>query len=126
MTTRFFLLVLLLGIGSACASPKPKQQTRKLIQATIVERSAIPPFSGYLRTYVGFKVKADSSELDFFYPYFEEGKRLPEVGDVCDLAYHTESVDGHVGNIAINAKGSKVVDSFECESKGTEMVDFHP
>lgn len=108
------LLLVLLGMCS-CASAGTQQSSNKIGKAVIVERSIIPPYSGYLRTYILFKLKVDDSNLEVLYPHFEDGKRIPEVGEACALSYHVESVDGQVGDKSVKAANVKVIDSLACE-----------
>lgn len=115
MKAKHCLLALVLVAGSSCASTGADQQGIALQDTTIVERSAIPPYTGYLRTWIQFKVSSNGAELVVLLPHFEDGKRIPEVGDTCRIRYHTETIEGEVGDKNVQEAIANVADQIECE-----------
>ncbi|WP_379654230.1 hypothetical protein [Pseudoxanthomonas sp. UC19_8] len=47
-------------------------------------------------------------------PHFEDGKRIPEVGETCQIHYHAEVIEGQVGDKSVRAATANVVDQMEC------------
>ncbi|WP_242163616.1 hypothetical protein [Lysobacter sp. M15] len=48
-------------------------------------------------------------------PHFEDGKRIPEVGETCQIRYHAEAIEGQVGDKNVQEATANVVDQMECE-----------
>ena len=48
-------------------------------------------------------------------PHFEDGKRVPEVGEICEISYHAESVDGVAGEKNVQLASANVIDHLECK-----------
>ena len=108
-------MALALAVGGACASTGTAQQGDALQVAAIIERSAIPPYTGYIRTWIRFKVAANGLKLVVLLPHFEDGRRIPEVGEICQIRYHTEVIEGQVGEENVKQANANVVDQMECE-----------
>lgn len=115
MKARLCILALALAAGGSCASTGTDQQGDPLQDAVIIERSAIPPYTGYIRTWVQFKVKANGAERVVLLPHFEDDKRIPEVGETCHIRYHAEAIEGQVGDKNVQEATANVVDQMECE-----------
>ncbi|HEX7804373.1 MAG TPA: hypothetical protein VF471_16645 [Pseudoxanthomonas sp.] len=114
MRTKHFWLTLMLASGCSCASTLPEQARKELKQAVIVERSIVPPYTGYIRTWIVFKVKASDSIVEVLYPHFEDSRRIPEVGEICSINYHAEAVDGLIGDKTQKRQHANVIDQLKC------------
>lgn len=115
MKVRHCILALALATGGSCASPGTNEQGGALHDAAIIERSAIPPYTGYIRTWIQFKVRSNGMELVMLLPHFEDGKRIPEIGETCQIRYHTEVIEGQVGDKDVRDATANVLDQMECE-----------
>jgi hypothetical protein len=99
----------------SCASAQP--ETNKAINlknGVVVWRSDLPPYSGYTRTWVVFKIKYDELDLEVLYPYFSEEQKMPEVGQTCDMTYVTKKATGLAGQNFIEMASANIVLDFEC------------
>ena len=114
MKAKHCFLALALVAASSCASTGNTTPSTKLQGATIVERSIIPPYTGYIRTWVQFKVRANEADVVVLLPYFEDGKQVPEVGETCEISYRTGSVDGQVGDKNVRLASANIIDHLEC------------
>lgn len=115
MRDRLCIFALTLAAGISCASTGADQQSETLQDAVIIERSTIPPYTGYIRTWIQFRVKAKGKELVVLLPHFEDGKRIPDVGETCQIHYHAEVIEGQVGDKNVRETTTHVVDQMACE-----------
>jgi hypothetical protein len=109
------LLAVFLATGAACAATGTDQHRDALEDAVITERSTVPPYAGYIRTWIQFEVALNGTKHIVLLPNFEDGKRIPETGDTCHIQYHSEVIEGQVGDKYIRAATANVVDRMECE-----------
>ena len=115
MKAVYCLIALVIVSGSSCASTGNAPPSVTLQNAAIIERSIIPPFTGYIRTWIQFKVSANDTDVVVLLPHFEDGKRIPDIGDTCKIGYHIESVDGQVGDENVQLESANVIDHLECK-----------
>jgi len=115
MKAKHYILALSLATGAACATTGTDPRRGALNDAVITERSAIPPYTGYIRTWVQLKVKSNGTDLTVLLPHFEDGKRIPEIGETCRIRYHSEIIEGQVGDESVQEANANVVDQMECE-----------
>lgn len=115
MKATHYFLALILVTGSSCASTGSVPPSTTLHGVTIVERSITPPYTGYIRTWIQFKVRAAGTDIVVLLPHFEDGRQIPEVGEMCEVSYHIESVDGQVGDKNVRQVSANVIDRLECK-----------
>lgn len=60
-------------------------------------------------------MKAKGKERVVSLPHFQDGKRIPEVGETCQIHYHTKVIDGQVGDKSVRAATADFVDQMECD-----------
>lgn len=117
MKSKQYLMALTLIAGSSCASTGNTPPSTTLRGATIVERSPLPPYTGYIRTWIQFRVNVNGANMVVLLPHFEDGKRIPEVNEICEISYHTESVDGVAGDKNVQLASANIIDRLECKKR---------
>ena len=100
----------------ACASLQPEPQA-SVEEGLIFERTRIPAFTGYLETWIVFKVRNGRRDFDFYYQHFNNGNVIPNVGDTCTFTYRVGHVEGVAGEGFIDLKEALIVDRFQCVSE---------
>ena len=60
-------------------------------------------------------MSASGVDVVVLLPHFEDGKRVPEVGEICEISYHAESVDGVAGEKNVQLASANVIDHLECK-----------
>lgn len=108
------LMLLLLTASCASYSHDRRQESNELRNAVIASRSSLPPYTGFITTWVVFGADRDGKREEFLYPYFREDKSLPVQGDVCDISFHVETVSGQAGSELVNGLKSNVIDTLKC------------
>lgn len=115
MTSRHsFTIALFLSLCFGCRSiPSEEKHFEKLVDAEVVARSVLPPYSGILRTWVVITIRLKDTQLDVLIPYFHADQNLPAVGDTCEFITRQEQVNGLAGDKVVDTTTNIVAD-FKC------------
>lgn len=104
---RFFTVTVLML--SACAGTSPTKADAvsnalesTLVDAVIITRSATPPFTGVVKTWIALTARVDGRSVEVLIPYFSETQDIPQVGEVCSIGVVKEEANGIAGNRMIN------------------------
>ena len=108
------LLVLAVMAASSCATIERAAPVSPLEQALIVGRSVIPPYTGFVPSWIEYKVRRKRSDVVVLLPHFDNGRPLPEVGATCDISFQIQHVRGQVGDKISTVESANVIDSIKC------------
>ena len=100
----------------ACASV-PGERHASAEEASILERTPTPAFTGFLATWIVFKARSGRGNFDFYYKHFENGTVIPEIGDTCAFTYSLGHAEGVTGEGAIDVEPALIVDELRCGSE---------
>ena len=108
----FLTLMCCIGCGRAGQEIR-HSEVRRLIDAEVIARSVLPPFTGVVRTWVVLTVREDGTQLDILLPYFSAEQVVPRIGELCDFSVSLQDVDGLAGDKVVNATAN-IVDQVQC------------
>lgn len=80
----------------------------------IVERYVPRVGSGVFHVWATFAAASGDKKLHFATTYFGEGQELPQVGQTCDIEFHSEDIQGLIGARDNVWLGANVVDTVKC------------
>jgi hypothetical protein len=114
-SVRAISAALLCIVVNSCATKNIRQDGVSVRGAMIVERSEIPIPSGYLSTWVEYRISIKNMNTVVFLQYFGDRERIPDVGDICSISYQNGLVEGYAGRENVRLTNANIIKEINCK-----------